>query len=192
MQRAQSKSRIAAALLVVVAAGALTFFLLHPSARARETAVARAPGSLIAPARRRRLPGLSGAALDPPPAGLSLQTPDGRPQLIDVWASWCVPCKEEAPMLAALQRAYGERIRFLGIDVEDTRAEARAFERRYLISYPSIFDQQAAMAGKLHFYGLPTAYLVDRRGRLAAVLPGKQSLATLKAKLVRLLDELPS
>lgn len=95
-------------------------------------------------------------------------------------------------MLAALQRAYGERIRFLGIDVEDTRAEARAFERRYLISYPSIFDQQAAMAGKLHFYGLPTAYLVDRRGRLAAVLPGKQSLATLKAKLVRLLDELPS
>ena len=92
-------------------------------------------------------------------------------------------------MLAALHRAYGKRIRFLGIDVEDTRSDARAFERRYLIDYPSIFDQQTAMAGKLNFYGLPTAYLVDRRGRFATILVGKQSSVTLKAKLVRLLKE---
>ena len=92
-------------------------------------------------------------------------------------------------MLAALHRAYGKRIRFLGIDVEDTRSDARAFERRYRIDYPSIFDQQTAMAGKLNFYGLPTAYLVDRRGRFAAILVGKQSSVTLKAKLVRLLKE---
>ncbi len=92
-------------------------------------------------------------------------------------------------MLAALDHAYGKRIRFLGIDVEDNRGDAQAFERRYRIAYPSIFDQQAALAGKLNFYGLPTAYLVDRRGRLAAVLVGKQVKATLQAKLTRLLDE---
>jgi hypothetical protein len=90
-------------------------------------------------------------------------------------------------MRAALHHAYGKRIRFLGIDVEDTRGDARAFERRYGIAYPSIFDQNAAMAGKLDFFGLPTAYLVDRSGRLAAVLVGKQSRLSLEAKLVRLL-----
>jgi len=182
-------SRLIAALLAAGAVGTLAFFLLRPSARARETAVPRLPGSLIAPPRRRGFPLLSGAALDPPPARLSLRAPDGRPQLIDVWASWCIPCKEEAPMLAALHRAYGKRIRFLGIDVEDTRGDARAFERRYRIGYPSIFDQQTAMAATLNFYGLPTAYLVDRRGRLAAVLVGKQSSVTLQVKLVRLLKE---
>ena len=92
-------------------------------------------------------------------------------------------------MFAALHRAYGKRIRFLGIDVEDSRGAARAFERHFRIVYPSIFDQQAAMAGRLNFYGLPTAYLVDRSGRLAAVLIGKQAKATLQAKLVRLLSE---
>src|SRR6266851_9798877 len=189
MHRAQGKSRVTAALLVVAALGVLAFFLLRPSTRAREEATPRGPGSLIAPTRRRRLPLLLGAALDPPPARLSMRALDGRLQLIDVWASWCIPCKEEAPMLAAVHRAYGKRIRFLGIDVEDTRSDARAFGRRYLIGYPSIFDQQTAMAGKLNFYGLPTAYLVDRRGRLAAVLAGKQSSSRLQAKLVRLLSE---
>ena len=92
-------------------------------------------------------------------------------------------------MFAALHRAYGQRIRFLGIDVEDSRGPARAFERHFRIVYPSIFDQQTAMAGKLNFYGLPTAYLVDQRDRLAAILVGKQSSVTLKAKLVRLLKE---
>ena len=92
-------------------------------------------------------------------------------------------------MLAALHHIYGKQVRFLGIDVEDNRDDARAFERRYRIAYPSIFDQQATMAGKLNFYGLPTAYLVDHRGRLAAVLVGKQSSVKLKAKLTRLLKE---
>src|SRR6266571_2664567 len=117
MHLARSKRGLMAALLVVAAVGTLAFFLLRPSARARETAVPGVPGSLIAPTQRHRLPLLSGGALDPPPALLSLHPSDGQPQLIDVWASWCIPCKEEAPMFAALHRAYAKRVRFLGIDV---------------------------------------------------------------------------
>jgi len=180
-------------LLLIALAGAAVgaavwFAFLRPSRQA--TPAVSGPGhGLDAQARRRLLPDLSGATLTPPPARLSLRSGDGRPSFVDVWASWCIPCKEEAPMLAALHHVYGKQVRFLGIDIEDNRDDARAFERRYRIAYPSIFDQQAAMAGKLNFYGLPTAYLVDRRGRLAAVLVGKQSSSRLQAKLVRLLSE---
>lgn len=89
-------------------------------------------------------------------------------------------------MLAGFDRRYRGRVRFLGINVEDTRKAAHAFERRYRIGYPSIYDEKAAMAGKLGFYGLPTAYLVDRRGRIAAVLIGKQRESVLARKLQHL------
>ena len=92
-------------------------------------------------------------------------------------------------MLAALARSYRGRIRFLGIDVEDARGDARAFEREHRIGYPSIFDPSASLAGKLGFFGLPTAYLVDRRGRIAAVLTGKQQRPAIVSRLVRLLAE---
>lgn len=92
-------------------------------------------------------------------------------------------------MLAALARTYDGRIRFLGIDVEDTRGDARAFERKHAIGYPSIFDPSASLAGKLGFYGLPTAYLVDRQGRIAAVLTGKQQRQAIVRRLARLLAE---
>ena len=92
-------------------------------------------------------------------------------------------------MLAALARTYHGRIRFLGIDVEDTRGAARAFERKHGIAYPSIFDPSASLAGQLGFFGLPTAYLVDRSERIAAVLTGKQQRQAILRRLVHLLAE---
>lgn len=59
--------------------------------------------------------------------------------------------------------------------MEDRRTDARAFVRRYGLEFPHIFDPKGASAAKLGFFGLPTAYLVDRRGRIAGVLTGKQS-----------------
>ncbi len=177
-------------LLVITAAvvAGVWFAFLRASGAARRAAPSRG-ALLIVPARRRALPRLSGSSLTPPPPRLSLFASDGRPTFIDVWASWCVPCNEEAPMLASLDRSYGGRIRFLGIDVEDTRDAARAFERKYDIRYPSIFDQRASMATKLGFFGLPTAYFVDRRGRLAAIRIGKQTRAAIENRLQLLVRE---
>src|SRR5712691_8586284 len=87
--------------------------------------------TLVAAAKRKELPDVAGSTLNPPPAKLSLGALAGRPAFIDVWASWCVPCREEAPVLARLWRAYGSKVQFLGIDLEDTRGDARAFARRY-------------------------------------------------------------
>jgi thiol-disulfide isomerase/thioredoxin len=181
--------RLLAVALVGVAAGAVIWFaFLRPSAQAVRSSPARG-ALLIAPQRRHGLPAVAGSALTPPPARLFLRARDGRPAFVDVWASWCVPCQEEAPMLAALARTYRGRIRFLGIDVEDTRGDARAFERKHAIGYPSIFDPNASLAGKLGFYGLPTAYLVDHKGRIAAVLTGKQQRQAIVRRLARLLAE---
>jgi len=108
------------------------------------------------------------------------------PAFLDIWASWCIPCREEAPTLSRLARRYSGRITFLGIDVGDDRGDARSFVRRYRIGYPSIFDPKEGLAMKLHAFGVPTAYLVDSHGRIAGVLVGKQP----ERKLTRLLEAL--
>lgn len=148
--------------------------------------------TLVTVARRKSLPDLTGPALDPPPPTLRLGALAGKPAFIDVWASWCVPCRAEAPVLARLWRQYRGRVQFLGIDVEDTRGDARAFVRRYRLGYPNIFDSKAALAGKLGFFGLPTAYLIDGQGRIAAKLVGKQQEATLRSGLDALTREAKS
>jgi len=92
-------------------------------------------------------------------------------------------------MIAGLWRHYGGQVQFLGIDVEDSRGDARAFVHRYGLGYPNIFDRKASMAGRLGFFGLPTAYLVDRRGRIAARLIGKQREATFASGLAAVAGE---
>lgn len=92
-------------------------------------------------------------------------------------------------MIARLWRRYGGQVRFLGIDVEDSRSDARAFMRRYGLRYPSIFDRTASLAGRLGFFGLPTAYLVDHRGQVAARLIGKQRETTLVSGLAAVVGE---
>jgi cytochrome c biogenesis protein CcmG/thiol:disulfide interchange protein DsbE len=92
-------------------------------------------------------------------------------------------------MLARRWRRYRAQVQFLGIDVEDSRGAAQRFTHRYRLGYPNIFDGKAVLAGRLGFFGLPTAYLVDRRGRIAARLVGKQQERTLASGLAALVRE---
>jgi cytochrome c biogenesis protein CcmG/thiol:disulfide interchange protein DsbE len=110
---------------------------------------------------------------------------------VTVWASWCLPCREDAPLLARLARTYEGTIDFRGINVEDRRGDARAFVRRYRLDFPHLFDPRARTAEALGFFGLPTLYLVDGRRRIAARLVGKQPAAVLR-RLVRMLAEEPT
>lgn len=172
---------------VILAAGAGAL-VLWPSGRSQVLSVSGDSPTLVPVLKRKPMPKISGAALTPPPLIIDLQTRN-RPTFIDVWASWCLPCKDEAPALASLHRTYGRQIRFLGIDVEDSRGAARAFERRYGITFPSIFDRTATTAGELGFFGLPTAVLVDTNGRVAARVIGKQTQAALERWIRQLLSE---
>ena len=193
MGSSRRKRRLLIALFVGCAAIVAVFlaFLLRPSGQAVPSVKAK-DFSLIAAEKRNPLPGAMAPALTTPPPSIALDSLRGRPTFIDVWASWCVPCREEAPLLARLWQQYRDEVRFLGIDVEDSRAEARAFVGRYGLGYPHIFDAKATLATKLGFFGLPTAYFVDSKGRVAAKLIGKQDEATLRAALTALAAEAKS
>jgi thiol-disulfide isomerase/thioredoxin len=118
----------------------------------------------------------------------------GHVVVINVWGSWCVPCREEAPVLARLSREYtDDGVRFVGVNVKDNRAAALAFEDRYGIPYPSIEDRdgQALLALSQHVpaQAVPVTLVLDSEGRVAARVIGLVREATLRALLEGVLAE---
>jgi cytochrome c biogenesis protein CcmG/thiol:disulfide interchange protein DsbE len=90
----------------------------------------------------------------------------GRPVLINFWASWCIPCEDEAAALERAARRYGDRVEFVGVNVQDTDANARAFLRRFGVTYPNGRDASGEVAVEYGMSGVPETYFVDRSGAL--------------------------
>jgi len=105
--------------------------------------------------------------------------------VVNVWGSWCPPCRAEAPMLAGAARDLKSRdVEFLGINTRNPeQAGPRAFERRYKIPYASIYDPGGrtllAFHGTLPPNSIPSTVVIDRRGRVAASVIGSVSRTTL-------------
>jgi cytochrome c biogenesis protein CcmG/thiol:disulfide interchange protein DsbE len=97
----------------------------------------------------------------------------GRWVLVNLWASWCDPCREEAPELERFWRRFRDRgVTVLGIDVQDNSEDALAFVREYGLTYPqlrSVGDERGDAFGST---GVPENFLVDPRGRLALIWRG--------------------
>lgn len=98
----------------------------------------------------------------------------GEVVVINVWGSWCSPCRAEAPML--VDAAAETDARFVGVDIRDHTDDALAFERRYGIEYPSIFDpgsEQLLKFGEDYpLKATPSTVVLDREGRVAALISG--------------------
>lgn len=95
----------------------------------------------------------------------------GKPLVINFWASWCAPCKEEAPLLQnAWQQAHtqGKDVIFLGIDFQEAKGEALNFLRDYNITYPLILDTSGAVSNKYYITGLPDTVFINRSGTVVS------------------------
>lgn len=119
------------------------------------------------PVPDRELPVLGG------PGQASIADYRGRWVLVNLWASWCVPCRQEAPELDRFARRYRKRrVSVLGINVQDNSDDALSFLREYGVAYPqlrSVGDERSAAFGST---GVPENFLVDPRGKLALIWRG--------------------
>jgi thiol-disulfide isomerase/thioredoxin len=109
-------------------------------------------------------------------AQLSTRQWDGKVIVLNFWGSWCAPCRKEAPALRrASTGSYADGVRFVGVDIRDNPAAALSFEKKYGIAYPSFNDPDARLGlrfGALSPQATPSTYLIDRKGRIAAVFYG--------------------
>ncbi len=93
----------------------------------------------------------------------------GSPVVVNFWASWCGPCRQEGPGLALVARQYGRRVQFLGVDLKDHTDAAQIFIRDFGYPYPSVADPQGAIQRSLGFFAQPVTLFLDRDGNRVPV-----------------------
>lgn len=110
--------------------------------------------------------------------------------VVNVWASWCSPCRAEAPTLASLANKYSD-VAFIGILTRDNPATAEAFARRFKLPYPTIIDDSILIGfkGSLPANAIPTTVVLDKNGRVAARISGIITVASLTQLIERVRAE---
>jgi len=112
-----------------------------------------------------------------------------RPMIINVWASWCIPCRSEAPLLREAHPVFGADIRFVGINIRDSQDRARAFLNEFsLDGFEYYFGRAGRVPGSLGAGGVPLTFFFDATGKLFKLHPGvidERTLALNVDELVR-------
>ena len=102
-----------------------------------------------------------------------------KPVVLNFWASWCLPCYEEAPVLEATWRRYRDRVLFLGINTQDKEEEALRFIAQFGLTFPQVYDPRGRVGVDYGMYGVPETFFIDREGRVLARHAGAIDEATL-------------
>jgi len=139
--------------------------------------------TFIEPDERKLGPVLTGKTLD----GGNYQLPHGGIVVVNVWASWCAPCRAEAPTLAALAEKY-KGVVFLGVLTRDSEVAARAFEKRFKIPYPTLVDDSVLVGFRdtLTANAIPTTIIIDKKGLVAARVSGQVTYSSLKSLIEKI------
>lgn len=117
------------------------------------------------------LPAGNGAA----PPGVALRDLRGHAVVLNFWASWCGPCREEAPLLTGVARDYRSRgLLVVGVDTQDLESPARAFLARYKVTYLNLRDPDGSVGRLFGTTGVPETFFIDADGRIQGKFPGEQ------------------
>lgn len=142
--------------------------------------------TVLSPVDRKMAPTITGPTLD----GSTFTSKSGV-RVINLWASWCAPCRAEAPTLARLSKEFEGRVQFIGLLTRDNVASANAFLEKFGLTYPTIRDEALILdfAGSLPPNAIPTTLVIDKEGRVAARLSGEVTDASLSGVLKSILAE---
>lgn len=129
--------------------------------------------TFVKAADRKPAPDLSGKTVDGSQASLAAYK--GKVVVVNVWGSWCAPCRAEAPNLVAVANADKDKgVQFLGINTRDLEtAPAARFEKNFKVPYPSLYDRDGSLLlrfpkGSLNAQAIPSTLVIDKQGRIAA------------------------
>jgi len=104
----------------------------------------------------------------------------GKAQVVNFWASWCVPCRGESKLLEQASKRYAGRVAFLGVDHQDFAGDARDFVRKYGLSYPTVLDKGDGLYTKYGLTGVPETFCATSSGAVVAHVPGAVTTDTLE------------
>ena len=117
---------------------------------------------------------------------LSLDELRGKAVVLNFWASWCGPCKEETPLLERTWKRYrGKDVLFVGVNVKDFRGDAVGFLREYGVTYPNVYDGKGWTVGRYGVTGFPETYFLDAQGRVVHRVAGPVQEDDLDAGIAR-------
>jgi cytochrome c biogenesis protein CcmG, thiol:disulfide interchange protein DsbE len=156
--------------LVVALLGLLAYSLFAPE-RARVTQGGRInEGGALVFDNGRIAPDFAGTTF----TGDEFRLSDHRGQIVvlNFWASWCPPCREEMPLLVNADSLLGDDVVLVGVDIWDREGDARAFLNEYRVEYPNVQDQNGSIGIDYGVSGVPETFIIDAEGRIVVKLPG--------------------
>ena len=180
---------LAAAALAVVAGGAAVWLAASGrvpwSTRARDAGVA-SPGAIVSEASAAGLPEAGQPAPDfvlTDLQGRTVRLADlrGKAVLINFWATWCPPCREEMPRIEAFYTRYREQMEVLGVAVGESPEQVRAFLAQHPYSWRFAADPSMSVADRYRVFAIPTSYFIDARGVVRGSFMGAMSAEQLRA-----------